>query len=170
MELARLRLRGAYAIVAGALLLLVAPLYQSLALGPSYTAAVTPIAQSRNFTPYLTWLVAEPGGGSDLAHSSDAPASAGAYPAQRAQRLALASAAPPPPCRIDRRMGRIRRVRRRWADRIHRQRTGRHHLSARADSDQLAPPSPRHSPRNMPCNRYSRAVSAASCWPYSLPR
>ncbi len=58
MELARLRLRGAYAIVAGALLLLVAPLYQSLALGPAYTAAITPIAQSRNFTPYLTWLMA----------------------------------------------------------------------------------------------------------------
>ena len=58
MELARLRLRGAYAIVAGTLLLIVAPLYQSLALGPAYTAAITPIAQSRDFTPYLTWLAA----------------------------------------------------------------------------------------------------------------
>ncbi len=58
MELARLHLRGVYAIVAGALLLIVAPLYQSLALGQAYTAAITPIAQSRDFTPYLTWLAA----------------------------------------------------------------------------------------------------------------
>ncbi len=58
MELARLRLRGLYAIIAGALLLLVAPLYQAAFLGPAYTAAVAPIAQSRDFTPYLTWLTA----------------------------------------------------------------------------------------------------------------
>lgn len=58
MELARLHLRGVYAIVAGVLLLLVAPIYQALALGQAYTAAVTPITQSRDFTPYLTWLAA----------------------------------------------------------------------------------------------------------------
>jgi hypothetical protein len=56
VELARLRLRGIYAIIAGMLLLLVAPLYQALALGPAYTAAVIPIAQSRDFIPYLSWL------------------------------------------------------------------------------------------------------------------
>lgn len=58
MELARLHLRGAYAIIAGSLLLLVAPLYQSLALGRAYTSAVTPIATSRDVAPYLTWLTA----------------------------------------------------------------------------------------------------------------
>lgn len=58
MELARLRLRGIYAIVAGALLLLVAPLFQSVALGQAYAATVAHIAQSRDFTPYLTWLSA----------------------------------------------------------------------------------------------------------------
>lgn len=56
MELARLRLRGVYAIIAGALLLLIAPIYLSLALGPAYTAAVAPITRSRDFTPYLAWL------------------------------------------------------------------------------------------------------------------
>jgi hypothetical protein len=56
VELARLRLRGAYAIIAGVLLLVVAPAYQSLALGAAYGAAVAPIAQSRDFTPYLAWL------------------------------------------------------------------------------------------------------------------
>lgn len=61
MELARLRLRGAYAIIAGALLLVVAPAYQSLALGSAYTAVFAPIARSRDFTPYLAWLTANLG-------------------------------------------------------------------------------------------------------------
>lgn len=56
MELARLRLRGAYAIIAGSLLLFIAPVYDALALGPTYAAAVQSIARSRDFMPYLAWL------------------------------------------------------------------------------------------------------------------
>lgn len=56
LELARLRLRGVYVIIAGILLLFVAPLVQALALGADYTAAVAPIGQSRDFAPYLAWL------------------------------------------------------------------------------------------------------------------
>lgn len=58
VELARLRLRGAYAIIAGSLLLLVAPLYEAIALGPTYAAALRSIARSRDFLPYLAWLAA----------------------------------------------------------------------------------------------------------------
>ncbi|HEX9035535.1 MAG TPA: hypothetical protein VF808_00935 [Ktedonobacterales bacterium] len=56
MELARLRLRGIYAIVAGALLLFAAPLYEALAVGNDYSRAVAEISRSRSFLPYLTWL------------------------------------------------------------------------------------------------------------------
>lgn len=56
MELARVRLRGVYAVVAAVTLLLAAPLYQGVALGPAYVAAVTAIAARRDFAPYLAWL------------------------------------------------------------------------------------------------------------------
>lgn len=56
VELARLRLRGVYLIIAGALLLVAAPLYQSLTTGSDYTAAITAIGRSRDFIPYLAWL------------------------------------------------------------------------------------------------------------------
>lgn len=57
MELARLRLRGAYALIAGALLLFVAPLYHALALGSAYDATTAAIAASHTFTLYLAWLM-----------------------------------------------------------------------------------------------------------------
>jgi len=56
MELARLRLRGAYAIVAAALLLLIAPAYQTTTLGTDYQSAVQTIAQHHDFGPYLLWI------------------------------------------------------------------------------------------------------------------
>ncbi len=56
MELARLRLRGAYAIVAAVLLLLIAPAYQSATLGIDYLNAVQTIATHHDFGPYLLWI------------------------------------------------------------------------------------------------------------------
>jgi hypothetical protein len=58
VEFARLRLRGAYAIVAAILILLVAPLYQTLALGQAYDNAILAIGQKRDFAPYVAWLAA----------------------------------------------------------------------------------------------------------------
>jgi hypothetical protein len=56
VEYARLRLRGVYAIIAGATLLFVAPLYHAAALGSAYDAATNAITRSLNFIPYLAWL------------------------------------------------------------------------------------------------------------------
>ena len=56
MELARLRLRGAYAVVAAALLLLIVPAYRSLTLGNDYQSAVQTIALHHDFGPYLLWV------------------------------------------------------------------------------------------------------------------
>lgn len=56
MEHARLRLRGVYAIIAGATLLFVAPLYHAVALGSAYDTATSAITRSHDFNPYLAWL------------------------------------------------------------------------------------------------------------------
>lgn len=56
MEYARLRLRGVYGIIAAVLILVVAPIYQGLALGQTYAATILAIGQSRNFIPYVAWL------------------------------------------------------------------------------------------------------------------
>ncbi|HUY78426.1 MAG TPA: hypothetical protein VMV29_16765 [Ktedonobacterales bacterium] len=56
MMLARLRLRGAYAVVAALLLLLIAPLYQTATLGADYQSAVQTIATHHDFGPYLLWI------------------------------------------------------------------------------------------------------------------
>jgi hypothetical protein len=53
-----IRLRGYYALLAGVLLLLVAPLYQLTVLAPTgYTDALAPAADHRDFAPLLAWLV-----------------------------------------------------------------------------------------------------------------
>ena len=53
-----IRLRGYYALLAGALLLFVVPLYQLTVLAPTgYTAALAPAADHRDFAPLLAWLV-----------------------------------------------------------------------------------------------------------------
>lgn len=97
MELARLRLRGVYAIIAGVLLLFAAPLVQALALGGDYTAAIVPIAQSREFEPYLVWLTGHLSGDQALriiqtlplliALALPGPLSAWLWPERRGQRL-----------------------------------------------------------------------------------
>lgn len=59
--LARLRLRGGYAILAGVLLLIGIPLFQSLALAPTgYLDAVNAIIAHRDFGPLLVWSAAHP--------------------------------------------------------------------------------------------------------------
>ena len=53
-----IRLRGYYALLAGALLLFVVPLYQLTVLAPTgYTDALAPAADHRDFAPLLAWLV-----------------------------------------------------------------------------------------------------------------
>jgi len=53
-----IRLRGYYALLAGALLLFFVPLYQLTVLAPTgYTAALAPAADHRDFAPLLAWLV-----------------------------------------------------------------------------------------------------------------
>lgn len=60
-ELARIRLRGGYAILAGILLLLGVPLVQSLVLVPTgYVAAVNAIVAHQDFGPLLSWAAAHP--------------------------------------------------------------------------------------------------------------
>lgn len=57
LELARVKLRGIYAIVAGAVLLLGIPLYQSLFFSNSgYTPAVDAISKHEDFKPLLAWI------------------------------------------------------------------------------------------------------------------
>ena len=57
LELARVKLRGIYAIVAGAVLLLGIPLYQSLFFSNTgYTPAVEAIAKHEDFKPLLAWI------------------------------------------------------------------------------------------------------------------
>jgi hypothetical protein len=53
-----IRLRGCYALLAGALLLFIVPLYQLTVLAPTgYTAALAPAVDHRDFAPLLAWLV-----------------------------------------------------------------------------------------------------------------
>ncbi len=60
-ELARIRLRGGYAILAGILLLLGVPLFQSLVLVPTgYVSAVNAIVAHEDFGPLLSWAAAHP--------------------------------------------------------------------------------------------------------------
>ncbi|HEY1388922.1 MAG TPA: hypothetical protein VGF38_10290 [Ktedonobacterales bacterium] len=60
-ELARIRLRGGYAILAGILLLLGVPLFQSLILVPTgYVTAVNAIVAHQDFGPLLSWAAAHP--------------------------------------------------------------------------------------------------------------
>ncbi|HEU4782386.1 MAG TPA: hypothetical protein VFS83_03505 [Ktedonobacterales bacterium] len=60
-ELARIRLRGGYAILAGILLLLGVPLVQSLVLIPTgYVTAVNAIVAHQDFGPLLSWAAAHP--------------------------------------------------------------------------------------------------------------
>lgn len=60
-ELARTRLRGGYAILAGILLLLGVPLFQSLVLVPTgYVTAVNEIVSRQDFGPLLSWAAAHP--------------------------------------------------------------------------------------------------------------
>lgn len=57
VELARIKLRGVYAAVAGVILLLALLVYQPAVLGPmGYTAAVNAAAGPQSFGPYLAWL------------------------------------------------------------------------------------------------------------------
>ncbi len=57
IELARARLRGIYAIVAGAIILLVIPFFESTILaGTGYLTAVADISNHQDFGPYLTWV------------------------------------------------------------------------------------------------------------------
>jgi hypothetical protein len=57
LELARVKLRGIYAIVAGAVLLLGIPLYQSLYFANTgYTTAVDAISKQGDFKPLLAWI------------------------------------------------------------------------------------------------------------------
>lgn len=59
--LARLRLRGGYAILAGVLLLIGVPLFQSLVLSPTgYLDAVNAIIMHQQFGPLLVWAAAHP--------------------------------------------------------------------------------------------------------------
>lgn len=60
-ELARIRLRGSYAILAGLLLLIGVPLFQSLILAPTgYLTAVNEIVAHQQFGPLLSWAAAHP--------------------------------------------------------------------------------------------------------------
>lgn len=59
--LARLRLRGGYAILAGVLLLIGVPIFQALVLSPTgYVNAVNAIIDHQNFGPLLSWAAAHP--------------------------------------------------------------------------------------------------------------
>lgn len=60
-ELARIRLRGGYAILAGIALLLGIPLFQGLVLVPTgYVTAVNAIVAHQDFGPLLSWAAAHP--------------------------------------------------------------------------------------------------------------
>lgn len=60
-ELARIRLRGGYALLAGILLLIGVPLFQNLVLAPTgYITAVNAIVSHQQFGPLLVWSAAHP--------------------------------------------------------------------------------------------------------------
>ena len=57
MELARVKLRGAYALLAGLLLLFAVPLYESIALTPlGYGEAVKAVVLHQDFRQLLDWI------------------------------------------------------------------------------------------------------------------
>jgi hypothetical protein len=57
IELARARLRGIYAIVAGAIVIVVIPFFQgSILAGTGYLTAVNHITDQHDFGPYLAWV------------------------------------------------------------------------------------------------------------------
>lgn len=57
VELARVRLRGAYAAIAGIILLVGVPIYQAVALTPTgYATAINAVVAQGSFGPYLVWL------------------------------------------------------------------------------------------------------------------
>ena len=59
IKLARARLRGIYAVVAGALLVVVVPFFQgSILASTGYITAVNHISGQHDFGPYLTWVEA----------------------------------------------------------------------------------------------------------------
>ncbi len=61
-ELARIRLRGWYAIVAGVLLLVGVPLLEGAFLAPlGYIDAVNAVAAHKSFAPLVEWLALDPG-------------------------------------------------------------------------------------------------------------
>ncbi|MGE5333140.1 MAG: hypothetical protein ACM3N4_00440 [Nitrososphaerota archaeon] len=60
-ELARIRLRGGYALLAGIVLLVGLPLFQNLVLAPTgYVTAVNAIVSRQQFGPLLVWSAAHP--------------------------------------------------------------------------------------------------------------
>lgn len=60
-ELARIRLRGGYAILAGILMLIGVPVFQLLVLAPTgFVTAVNAIATHQDFGPLLIWAAAHP--------------------------------------------------------------------------------------------------------------
>jgi hypothetical protein len=60
-ELTRMRLRGGYAILAGLVLLVGVPLFQSLVLAPTgYLTAVNAVVAHQQFGPLLIWAAAHP--------------------------------------------------------------------------------------------------------------
>ena len=57
VELARVRLRGIYALAAGIILLVGVPLVESVSLAPSgYLAAVDAVARTGSFVPLVAWI------------------------------------------------------------------------------------------------------------------
>jgi hypothetical protein len=59
MELARIRLRGVYAALAGVVLALAVPYLQgTLLFSQGYAVAVSPIASRHDFAPLLAWITA----------------------------------------------------------------------------------------------------------------
>lgn len=62
IELARVRLRGIYAVIAGALIVLGIPLFESAFLAPvGYLPAADAAAQHGDFAPLLAWIATYPG-------------------------------------------------------------------------------------------------------------
>jgi hypothetical protein len=62
IELARVRLRGIYAVIAGALIVIGIPLFESAFLAPvGYVTAADAAAQHGDFAPLLAWIATYPG-------------------------------------------------------------------------------------------------------------
>src|SRR5689334_25344318 len=62
IELARVRLRGIYAVIAGVLIVLGIPLFESAFLAPvGYVTAADAAAHHGDFAPLLAWIATYPG-------------------------------------------------------------------------------------------------------------